>query len=144
MAIESEGTYLDDSREEPVHELAIFRDDQGDIYVMVRPVGHKMGPSVRLCASGGAGEKNPRLLAAMREAHAALTTKEGLTEEPAMKAAVAVQMFGGLVKSYRMCRMQPQVHCFCEVLPGGGKVCEHFTSGACRLPGRKSVKGDDK
>jgi hypothetical protein len=69
---DGEACYVDDARAEPLHELAILCDDQGDVYVMVRPVGHRMGPAVRLCASGGADRAAPGLLQAMRAAHAAI------------------------------------------------------------------------
>lgn len=52
-------------------ELRILQDDQGDIYVSVLPVGDRMGPSVRLCASGGADHVRG-LLPALRAAHAAV------------------------------------------------------------------------
>jgi hypothetical protein len=59
-------TYPDDSREDPLHELRISIDDQGDIYVQVLPEGHRFGPAVRLCASGGAEIVAPGLRAAAR------------------------------------------------------------------------------
>lgn len=63
--------YLDDSRDEPLHELMLLRDDQGDVYVGVWPSGHRTGPCVRLCSSGGA-DNVPGLLQAMRAAHDAI------------------------------------------------------------------------
>ncbi len=65
-----EARYLDDCRDG--NELRIFCDDQGDVYVSVLPEGHKIGPTVRLCASGGAAEAAPGLLSAMRAAFAAI------------------------------------------------------------------------
>ncbi len=66
----TEARYLDDMRDG--HELVILLDDQGDVYVSVLPEGHRIGPTVRLCASGGAAERAPGLLQAMREAHRAI------------------------------------------------------------------------
>lgn len=61
--------YPDDCRDG--HDLLIARDDQGDVYVSVVREGNKIGPTVRLCASGGA-DHVPGLLTAMYAAHKAL------------------------------------------------------------------------
>lgn len=54
--------YTDDMRQG--HELRILLDDQGDVYLSILPEGHKIGPTVRLCASGGA-DNVPGLLTAL-------------------------------------------------------------------------------
>lgn len=59
--------YKDDDREG--YELIIMRDEQGDLYISVLPEGHKIGPKVRLCASGGASSRCPRLRRALFHAY---------------------------------------------------------------------------
>jgi hypothetical protein len=65
----STARYLDDCRDG--YELVIYRDDQGDVYVSVLLEGHKIGPTVRFCASGGA-DHVPGLLSALYKLHAIL------------------------------------------------------------------------
>lgn len=67
---DGEARYRDDQREG--YELVIYLDEQGDAYVSVLPEGHKIGPSVRLCASGGASSLAPGLLPAIRRAFEAI------------------------------------------------------------------------
>lgn len=73
--------YEDDYRDGM--ELMIVLDDQGDVYVSVLPVGHKIGPTVRLCASGGAAEMAPGLLSAMRAAFKAIAEGRAATGDAA-------------------------------------------------------------
>jgi len=54
------------------NDLLIQLDDQGDAYVSVVPEGWKIGPTVRLCASGGASSMAPGLLPAIRAAYEAI------------------------------------------------------------------------
>lgn len=78
--VDGEVRYLDDMREGNM--LAIRLDDQGDVYIAIRPEGHRMGPSVRLCASGGADHVTG-LLPAMRAAFAAIKTATDGGPQPA-------------------------------------------------------------
>lgn len=70
----SEARYRDDMREG--YELVIYLDDQGDAYVSVLPEGDKIGPTVRLCASGGAASLAPGLLPAIRAAAKAMRDRD--------------------------------------------------------------------
>ena len=81
-----EAVYLDDCRDG--NELAILADDQGDLYVSVRPEGQRVGPAVRLCASGGAVERAPGLLTALRMAWETIrAAAEGREPDPLLCAA---------------------------------------------------------
>jgi hypothetical protein len=59
-----------DSRER--HELVIMQAGNGDWYVSVLPEKHRIGPTVRLCTSGGASSRVPGLVAAIASAYRAL------------------------------------------------------------------------
>ncbi|MHA2427432.1 MAG: hypothetical protein ACXADB_05345 [Candidatus Hermodarchaeia archaeon] len=65
------GRYEDDNREG--YELVIDKDDQGDFYISVLPVGHVIGPVVRLTASGGCASANPALRQAIFAAWLSMT-----------------------------------------------------------------------
>ncbi len=69
--------YLTDDRDyagdpEPPHELVIFPAENGDWYVGVWPKGHRTGPAVRICTSGGAARACPELPVAISRAYRAL------------------------------------------------------------------------
>lgn len=74
--------YLTDDRdlEEP-HELMIRFGGNGDWYVSVLPKGHRIGPAVRLCTSGGASRAAPGLCGAIADAFAILAA----SQQPAQK-----------------------------------------------------------
>lgn len=89
-----EARYRDDMREGL--ELRIQLDDQGDAYVSVLPVGHKIGPSVRLCASGGAASLAPGLLPAIRRAFEAIQKGRALNDPCPWLAVVELLADGEL------------------------------------------------
>ena len=64
--------YEDDDRDGS--KIVISHDDQGDWYISICPVSHKVGlESIRLCASGGASYRNPKLRTAIIDAFEAIT-----------------------------------------------------------------------
>lgn len=66
-------SYVTDDRDEKSpHELKIFLGGNGDWYVSVLPKGHRVGPAVRLCTSGGASSAAPGLTNAIADAYSAL------------------------------------------------------------------------
>ena len=70
----AEARYLTDDRDSRErHELVIYQGNNGDWYVMVVPEGNRLGPTVRLCTSGGASSRVPGLTAAIAQAFLALT-----------------------------------------------------------------------
>lgn len=65
--------YLTDDRDmRERHELVIMHASNGDWYVSVLPEGHAIGPTVRLCTSGGASSYAPGLTVAVSQAYRAL------------------------------------------------------------------------
>ena len=65
--------YLTDDRDlRKRHELVISRGANGDWYVSVVAEGDVIGPSVRLCTSGGASSRVPGLTVAISQAFRAL------------------------------------------------------------------------
>lgn len=71
---EGEVRYLTDDRDQRArNELAFFRGGNGDLYVGVMPEGEAgFGCFVRICLSGGAAARNPKLVRAVFEAFKAL------------------------------------------------------------------------
>jgi hypothetical protein len=65
--------YLTDDRDRtPRYELMLMQGGDGDWYVSVLPEGYKIGPTVRLCTSGGAASAAPGLTEAISQAYRAL------------------------------------------------------------------------
>lgn len=70
---DDEARYLTDDRDQPDrHELKIMQGGNGDWYVSVLPEGDRLGPSVRLCTSGGASFAAPGLTVAIAQAYRAM------------------------------------------------------------------------
>lgn len=69
--------YLTDDRDlKPRHELVVSRGGNSDWYVQVLPEGHRMGPGVRICTSGGAAGSHPALPLAVWHLYQALEAPE--------------------------------------------------------------------
>ena len=67
--------YLTDDRDaRQRHELVIYQGQNGDWYVQIVPEGDRLGPTVRLCTSGGASARVPGLTTAIAQAFRALQT----------------------------------------------------------------------
>lgn len=65
--------YLTDDRDaRQRHELIIYQANNGDWYVQVLPEGDVLGPTVRLCTSGGASSRAPGLVESIRHAYIAM------------------------------------------------------------------------
>jgi hypothetical protein len=74
--------YLTDDRDrEERHELVIGQAPNGDWYISVLPEGHKHGPNVRLCTSGGASSAAPGLTIAVLRAYEAIKASKAKVTE---------------------------------------------------------------
>lgn len=74
-----EARYRTDDRDYPddeQYELKIMPGGNGDWYVSVLPIGDALGPSVRLCTSGGASRAAPGLTAGISSAYRAIKAAE--------------------------------------------------------------------
>lgn len=75
-----EGTevrYLTDDRDsQQRHELVLYQANNGDWYLMVVPEGHRFGPTVRFCTSGGASSRVPGLTTLLANIFALLLVQD--------------------------------------------------------------------
>ena len=62
----------DDADEDPRYALTIYQANNGDWYVSVMPDGHRIGPNVRICTSGGASHSHPGLSNAIHKVYEAI------------------------------------------------------------------------
>jgi hypothetical protein len=71
-------SYLTDDRDQrgERHKLMIQWGNNGDWYVSVIPEGYLIGPTVRLCTSGGASSRCPGLTKAISDAYQAMPVDE--------------------------------------------------------------------
>lgn len=79
MADITERRFLSDDADQDWgrYELVVHdgRAGNGDWYISVLPAGHKVGPTVRICTSGGAAASHPALPAAAHQLYKALNRR---------------------------------------------------------------------
>ena len=97
-------TFLsDDADQDPHYALTIYQAENGDWYIAVMPDGHKIGPNVRVCTSGGASHSHPGMTTAVHRLYDAI--KAGRQQRSMCEPC--------LVHKHLQCTAAPEGDCGC-------------------------------